>query len=134
MMVGCEVVKSDLKRLKRLVHCIEARLQYIERQEKRLEQIGKLPFDTERERARRIAERNIEQMCPSALIVEELTIEGRYMAAIFSLPPLEARIIVELYINDKTQEEVAKLIYYSKDTVARKSEKAIEKIAKIVNC
>lgn len=133
-MVGCEVVKSDLKRLKRLVHCIEARLQYIERQEKRLEQIGKLPFDTERERARRIAERNIEQMCPGALIVEELTLEGRYMAAIFSLPPLEARIIVELYINGKTQDEVARSVFYSKDTVARRANDAIKKIAKTVNC
>lgn len=133
-MVSYETVKSDLKRLKRLIHCIEARLSVIERQEKRLAEINKLPPGTERERARRIAERNIEQVRPDSLIFEELTIEEKYMAAIFSLPSLEARIIVELYINGKTQDEVARDIFYSKDTVVRRADAAIEKIAKIANC
>ena len=129
-----ETVKADLKRLKRLIHCIEVRLAVIERQEKLLAEIDKLSSGAEREKARRIAERNIGQVRSAQLIVEELTLEGRYMAAIFSLPSLEARIIVELYINGKTQEEVARELYFCKDTVARRANEAIEKIAKKVNC
>ena len=131
-MVSCEMVKADLKRLKRLVHCIETRLSVIERQEKRIAEINKQPPGAEREKARRIAERNIEQVRPDLLILEELSLEAKYMAAIFSLPSLEARIIVEQYINGKTQDEVAQAIYYSKDTVARRGDEAIKKLAKIV--
>lgn len=130
--MNVEDVKSDLKRLKKLVHCIEVRISCIERQESRLKTINKLPPGSDRERARQIAERNIAELRPAMLIAEELTIEERYMAAIFSLPPLEARIITELYINGRTQEEVSRLIFYSRGTIAKKENEAIKKIAKMV--
>lgn len=99
-------IKQDLKDLRKLNIDLKTTLETIDIFKKTIEAVSQID-KTEAERTKSAI----------ACIRDANTYNIRYMKAISRLKPLHKTIAIEIYINGKTQEQVAKRINYAKVTL-----------------
>jgi DNA-directed RNA polymerase specialized sigma24 family protein len=123
-------VKRDLRRLRKLAHAIEAELKAKERLSARLTYLRSIPSPTEDVLVDVMRlEDAIRQLHVDEHIREAAELEGRYMAAIERLDPLDRAIIIDGYVNGKPYWKIGRDIGYTEAGIKKRVTVAIERIA-----
>jgi DNA-directed RNA polymerase specialized sigma24 family protein len=125
-----EVVKQDLRRLRKLSHAIAAELKAKESHERRLTYLRSIPEPSEDVL---IDIMRIEDAIKALRVDEHIRaaaeLEGRYMNAISSLEPLDRAIIIDGYVNGKAYWKIGRDIGYTEAGIKKRVSAAIEGIA-----
>lgn len=123
-------VKQDLRRLRKLANAIEAELRARQRICERLTYLRSIPSPSEEVRVEIIGcEYSISGLKLDAHIKEASELEGRYLAAITQLDPLDRAIIIDGYMNGKPYWKIGRDIGYTEAGVKKRIRISIDKIA-----
>lgn len=124
-----EMIRRELRDLRRLTHSIEAMLTLRDSHERRIKYL------TERGTTETLAEAEHAKKLLDGLKIDESIakaneLEARYMSAIGKLEPLERTVIIEGYINGKPYWKIGKEMGYSERSIQNKVNSALDKLAK----
>ena len=100
-MVDIEIIKRDLRQLRKVTHSIEAFMTMKDKHEKRLEYLSGLPPSKEVDEEKKRIEELLKRIDIQGYIARATALEEKYMAAIDKLDPLDKKIIIDGYINGK---------------------------------
>lgn len=98
-MVDIEIIKRDLRQLRKVTHSIEAFMTMKDKHEKRLEYLSGLPPSKEVDEEKKRIEELLKRIDIQGYIARATALEEKYMAAIDKLDPLDKKIIIDGYIN-----------------------------------
>lgn len=127
-MVDIEIIKRDLRQLRKVTHSIEAFMTMKDKHEKRLEYLsGLLPSKEVDEEKKRIEEL-LKRIDIQGYIVRATSLEEKYMAAIDKLDPLDKKIIVDGYINGRAYFKIGRDIGYTEAGIRKRLDKIFKQI------
>lgn len=123
-MVDKEIIKRDLRQLRKVTHSIEAFMTMKDKHEKRLEYLSGQEVDEEKKRIEELLKRIDIQ----GYIVRATSLEEKYMAAIDKLDPLDKKIIVDGYINGRAYFKIGRDIGYTEAGIRKRLDKIFKQI------
>lgn len=131
-MIDVDIVKRDLRHLRKITHSIEVALQVKERHEKRLEVLrqGKQSPEVIDEIAK--VEKVLSTLHIEDNIKRATEIELRYVEAINKLEPLDKVIVLDGYINGKAYWKIGRDTGYTERGVQKRVSIIFEKLAKLL--
>ena len=131
-MIDVDIVKRDLRRLRKITHSIEVALQVKERHEKRLEVLrqGKQSPEVIDEIVK--VEKVLSTLHIEENIKKATEIELRYVEAINKLEPLDKVIVLDGYINGKAYRKIGRDIGYTERGIQKRVTIIFEKLAKML--
>ena len=131
-MIDVDIVKRDLRHLRKITHSIEVALQVKERHEKRLEVLrqGKQSPEVIDEIVK--VEKVLSTLHIEENIKKATEIELRYVEAINKLEPLDKVIVLDGYINGKAYRKIGRDIGYTERGIQKRVTIIFEKLAKML--
>lgn len=131
-MVDIEIIKRDLRQLRKVTHSIEAFMTMKDKHEKRLEYLSGLPPSKEVDEEKKRIEELLKRIDIQGYIARATALEEKYMAAIDKLDPLDKKIIIDGYINGKAYYKIGWDIGFSMQGVQNRITIIIKKIASLL--
>ena len=131
-MIDVDIVKRDLRHLRKITHSIEVASQVKERHEKRLEVLrqGKQSPEVIDEIVK--VEKVLSTLHIEENIKKATEIELRYVEAINKLEPLDKVIVLDGYINGKAYRKIGRDIGYTERGIQKRVTIIFEKLAKML--
>ena len=131
-MIDVDIVKRDLRHLRKITHSIEVALQVKERHEKRLEVLRQGKQSPEAIDEIMKVEKVLATLHIEENIKRATEIELRYIEAINKLEPLDKVIVLDGYINGKAYWKIGRDIGYTERGVQKRVSIIFEKLAKLL--
>lgn len=126
-----EMIRRELRDLRRLTHSIDTMLTLRDNHERRIRYLtekGTPEAQSEAERIKAL----LDGLKIEETIARANELEARYMSAIGKLEPLERTVIIEGYINGKPYWKIGKEMGYSERSIQSRVNAALEKLAKLI--
>ena len=131
--MNVKTIKSDLRKLKKTIHILDALKETQERYIKRIETLSKF-VQTDKIKEQIETTKTVMNLMDIDYYIKEANeIESKYMSTINKLEPMEKLIIVECFINGKPYWKVGMELCYCEDTIRKKAEKIIRKMVNMMN-
>lgn len=131
-MIDIEIIKRDLRQLRKVTRSIEALMTMKDKHEKRLEYLSGLPPSEAVDEEKKRIEELLKRIDIQGYIARATTLEEKYMAAIDKLDPLDKKIIIDGYINGKAYYKIGWDIGFSTQGVQNRTTIIIKKIASLL--
>ncbi len=129
-MTSAEIIKNDLRKLRKLTHSIEVSIDFETRHKKRLEHLRSLNRTQEITEDIAKVENVLKTLNIAKYIKRATELEIKYMSAIEKLEPLDKTIILDGYINGKAYWKIGRDIGYTERGIQSRINKIIEQLAK----
>lgn len=127
-MVDIEIIKRDLRQLRKVTRSIEAFMTMKDKHEKRLEYLSGLPPSKEVDEEKKRIDELLKRIDIQGYIVRATSLEEKYMAAIDKLDPLDKKIIVDGYINGRAYFKIGRDIGYTEAGIRKRLDKIFKQI------
>lgn len=131
-MIDIEIIKRDLRQLRKVTHSIEALMTMKDKHEKRLAYLSGLPPSEEVDEEKKRIDELLKRIDIQGYIARATSLEEKYMAAIDKLDPLDKKIIIDGYINGKAYYKISWDIGFSTQGVQNHITIIIKKIASLL--
>lgn len=131
-MIDIEIIKRDLRQLRKVTHSIEALMTMKDKREKRLAYLSELPPSEEVDEEKKRIDELLKRIDIQGYIARATSLEEKYMAAIDKLDPLDKKIIIDGYINGKAYYKIGWDIGFSTQGVQNRITIIIKKIASLL--